>query len=515
MSRVLTTALAMLALLAPLEASATYLPLCAGTTGTSPCPFPSQPIAPADTFDVLPGNVVAVNLPTPGGFMADSGLFRIQAGGMFTLDGWAWLRVMALGRVDLYGTILADASLQAEDDAVMQVRPGGQLNMTIDFSIYDDGLLLNEGHIENSGYLYTLIDPGNDPPGDPDNPTIDNRGTFVNHAGADVPNDGAFLNSGSYVGETGSLFSGSGSLFNSGTFVSAGPVTNTVYDPGGGVFVNSGDFRLTSSGSLDRSTATRPWGSYRQTAGRTTANGPVSQSLIYVMDGAWEGAGALRGVVRVGDQAGASATISPGDSLNAIATIAITGSLALASDARAVFDLAAGGSFDRVTSTTRDTLGGELALRFSAVSPPAVGDTLTLMTATTAVVGSFASVTVNGAPNSGQVAVLVDSKRVRVAVLANVGVTDTPEPGLRFAAVGGSNAAELRLDLPRAAHARIVVFDVSGRAMAELADHDLPAGSHGFPLAGQSLPSGVYFGRADVRDAMGVHQRIVRFVQLD
>ncbi len=514
MPRRLLPVLAALALLCPVPASAGYLPLCTGTTGTSPCPFPNRAIAPSDTFDVLPGNIVAVNVPTPSGFMADSGLFRIQTGGAFTLDGWAWLRTLATGVVDVFGTITSNASLQAEDDAVMRVRPGALLTCNIDFSIYDDGQLVNEGTVENAGYVYTLIDPSNDPPGDPDNPTIDNRGLWVNHAGADVPNDGAFSNSGTYMGEAGSLFSGTGSLFNSGTFASAGEVTNTVYDVGGGVFVNSGDFRLASTGFLDRSTVTRPWGSYRQTAGRTTANGPVSQSLIYVMAGSWEGAGALRGVVRVGDGAGAPATLSPGDSLNAIATLAITGSLALASDARVVFDLASGGVYDRVNSTTRDTLGGELALRLSAVSPPAVGDTLTLMTATTAITGAFATVTVNGAPNAGQVSVVLDGKRVRVVVLANVGVGTAAERGLRLAVLGGTRAAELQLDLPRGAHARVTVFDVSGRTVAELVDRDLGAGSHRFALDGHALPSGVYFARASVRDAAGLHERATRFVRL-
>lgn len=58
----------------------------------------------------------------------------------------------------------------------------------------------------------------------------------------------------------------------------------------------------------------------------------------------------------------------------------------------------------------------------------------------------------------------------------------------------------LHLDLPRGGHARLEVFDVSGRHVTTLVDRELPAGSsevvwHGQDARGQAVSSGVYFAR--------------------
>jgi hypothetical protein len=50
----------------------------------------------------------------------------------------------------------------------------------------------------------------------------------------------------------------------------------------------------------------------------------------------------------------------------------------------------------------------------------------------------------------------------------------------------------LRFTLPEAAHARLDVFDVSGRRVATLVDERLPAGAHVATLDGRGLTSGVY-----------------------
>ncbi len=490
--------------------------LCSQTTGTSPCPLPGSKIALGDTLEVSAANVVTYFLASPGGAFADSGLFLVQPGGTFAMSGWAWPRVFASAQIDNRGAWTNDAILQIEDDGTMWNRTGATLVTSSDFTIYDDGRLVNDGLVENNLYLYTLIDPSNDPPGDPDNPTLDNRGTFLNHAGADLPLDGECFNSGTLVNEAGAFFSNTGLLTNTGTLVIAGPLTNTLYDAGRARIVNDGDFRVAATGSVDRSTAVKPFGSYWQTSGRTVVNGPVKQTLVYVMGGALEGGASLQGVVRVGDGAGSTATLSPGDSLDAIATLAITGSLGLGADARTVADLAAGGLCDLVTATTRDTLRGELALRLSTTSPPAVGDTLTILTAGTAITGTFASVTVDGVPNAGAVAVLYEAKRVRVVVLALVGVETvaTLPEAARLAVRGGPAGRELALDLPRAARVRLTLHDVLGRRVALVADGELAPGAHRFALEARALPVGVLFARASVSDAAGTTRLAARFASV-
>ncbi len=63
----------------------------------------------------------------------------------------------------------------------------------------------------------------------------------------------------------------------------------------------------------------------------------------------------------------------------------------------------------------------------------------------------------------------------------------------------------LVVELPSASHLRLFVYDVSGREVSRLADADLNAGHHAFPL--QLAASGIYFARAAVVSA---RERIVR-----
>ena len=58
----------------------------------------------------------------------------------------------------------------------------------------------------------------------------------------------------------------------------------------------------------------------------------------------------------------------------------------------------------------------------------------------------------------------------------------------------------IRFSLPAAAHARLEVFDVTGRVVATLVDESRPAGMNtvtwsGLDDAGRSVPPGIYFYR--------------------
>lgn len=496
---------------APLAAAT--LSLCSGTTGTSPCPLPGTGVRPADTVEVLAGNTVTYHAASPSGFWADSGRFAIQPGGTLAMTGWAWVRVMANGRFDNFGTHDDDGLMQLEDDGTALNAAGAVMHSRVDLSIYDDGFLTNEGTFHNYGYVYTLVDPGNDPPGDPDDPTVENRGLWVNHSAADVPNDGVFRNSGEFQNPSDALFSNTGRLENSGLFVNDGEINNARYEATGGRIVNSGDFRIGTTGTIVRGSGVVPIGRYWQTDGRTTLRGSMQEELIFIMAGSLQGSGTLNGPTRIGDLAGATAEISPGDTTQALGTLAITGTLGLGTDARTVIDLASLGQCDRITSTGRDTLRGELALRFVPGDPPATGDTLTVMTAQ-AMVGNFATVTVDGAPAAGLVTVLVEPTRVRVVVTAPAGAM-RGEPGdIRFTASHGGGEAAFALELPRDATARVALYDLAGRRLAVLHDGPLPAGRHAFGGADAASASGVVFARAIVTDARGTHTRRARAIVL-
>ncbi len=64
--------------------------------------------------------------------------------------------------------------------------------------------------------------------------------------------------------------------------------------------------------------------------------------------------------------------------------------------------------------------------------------------------------------------------------------------------LGEDASATVALTLDAAAEARVVVYDVLGRAVAMLHEGRLKAGAHRFDLSGRALPSGVYLVRVEV-----------------
>ncbi|HEY2955254.1 MAG TPA: M43 family zinc metalloprotease [Candidatus Eisenbacteria bacterium] len=51
----------------------------------------------------------------------------------------------------------------------------------------------------------------------------------------------------------------------------------------------------------------------------------------------------------------------------------------------------------------------------------------------------------------------------------------------------------LRFSLPRSAHVRLRIYDVSGQQVANVVDAMMPAGDHSAPMRGGDLPTGLYF----------------------
>lgn len=68
----------------------------------------------------------------------------------------------------------------------------------------------------------------------------------------------------------------------------------------------------------------------------------------------------------------------------------------------------------------------------------------------------------------------------------------------------------ITFNLPQAKHVSLMVFDVTGRMVIELADERFLAGSHSVAFNGSDLPSGIYFARLNA----GNVQRIQKMVLL-
>jgi hypothetical protein len=54
--------------------------------------------------------------------------------------------------------------------------------------------------------------------------------------------------------------------------------------------------------------------------------------------------------------------------------------------------------------------------------------------------------------------------------------------------------------LPRAAHVRLDLYDVTGRAVKSVADDTYSAGEHRLAVDASALPTGVYFARLTTSD---------------
>ncbi|MFZ5432937.1 MAG: YCF48-related protein [Calditrichota bacterium] len=67
----------------------------------------------------------------------------------------------------------------------------------------------------------------------------------------------------------------------------------------------------------------------------------------------------------------------------------------------------------------------------------------------------------------------------------------------------------LSFDLPRADHARLAVYDITGRLTAVLADDDFTAGTHRIRFDGTTLASGIYFARLETAGKQQIHKLVL------
>lgn len=117
--------------------------------------------------------------------------------------------------------------------------------------------------------------------------------------------------------------------------------------------------------------------------------------------------------------------------------------------------------------------------------------------------------------NGGQLHYNYDANGNILSILTSL-ATAVDEAGapLRFA-LGptspnpGSGARNLTFMIPSSAHVSLRVFDVSGREVATLVDHDLPAGRHQVRFFTDGWAAGVYYYRLTMDAAEAKSGRMV------
>ncbi len=172
------------------------------------------------------------------------------------------------------------------------------------------------------------------------------------------------------------------------------------------------------------------------------------------------------------------------------------------------------GRWDTLAVTGTATLDCALALRTGPITFPQLGDTLTIITASS-VIGTFRSVTVNGAPGAGQVALLYTPTSVKVVrVGAITGVEPEALRELRLTSIGTLRRPTFAISLAEPSRVRMVAYDVSGREKAVLVDGLLPAGTTDVPVPGTGSPSGILFVRAEISGPSGTRVLRTRALKL-
>ncbi len=230
--------------------------------------------------------------------------------------------------------------------------------------------------------------------------------------------------------------------------------------------------------------------------------------------------GRIRGYGFISSAIQGTGRLEPYAAADSFGVLRISDNLTLQSPARYVVNLGTTGGLhcDTLEVGGAAVLAGTLEIRTAPGFSPAVWDSFTVLKCTSRT-GTFTSVTWNGAPLSGQAIIIYRSNAVRIVIPGGVGVE--PQPGaaptaLRFAAIGTASSPALLLDLPMTAMVDVTLYDITGRAAAQLNKGELSAGRYRFDLSGNStrLSSGAYFARAVIRANGTQVQRTVRTILL-
>ncbi len=260
-----------------------------------------------------------------------------------------------------------------------------------------------------------------------------------------------------------------------------------------------GTNRITTGGAFIADPAT----DYLQTSGETALEGgslTVPQGLMLL--------GALRGRGTVTADVYNSGIVIP----DAGTGLAINGNYFQLPEGELGIAVSSDGSqFSHLTVSGAADLDGRLVVATGAGFNPGAGQDFGVM-AFGSHEGAFVEC-VGADPGAGLVMVpIYDEATFTVQIQpVTLDVDDRVSPrALRFYTRG----AELALDLPEAAEVSMRAYDVSGREVARLAEGRYEPGTHRFALRaqGRTLPSGVYFARAVVRNGVTQEARSTRMI---
>jgi hypothetical protein len=166
----------------------------------------------------------------------------------------------------------------------------------------------------------------------------------------------------------------------------------------------------------------------------------------------------------------------------------------------------AAGEADTLTVTGGATLAGDLALRRLPTFAAAAGDSFKIIDCYWRG-GTFADITLDGAPLAGEMEVHYSDTGVWVVVrqtAVGVGGGGVSPGGVDRLQLASRNSPGphpgVELALPSGASVSLSVYDVTGRRVAWLSDGMLAAGRHRFDLPRDLQGAGMFFVRAVVDD---------------
>jgi hypothetical protein len=251
---------------------------------------------------------------------------------------------------------------------------GGAYNLTGTFQFNNANLVTNAANINLSG-----------------------NGQILNQNGANGLLN--FANNGSKGVFT---LSGGQSFTTDGTFANAGSL----------IVSQESTFGIGGSGN-----------NYEQTAGTTTVDGALNVPAggqANITGGTLEGAGSVSGNVSVGNASGGAATLIIGDSVKSSAVVSLANDYTQL--ATGVMDVQIGGTspgtsgYSQLTVTGAVSLQGTLNIKLINKFKPTVGQTFAIVTSSSGIAGTFATVNGTSIGGSEQFAITYNSDSVVLTV---------------------------------------------------------------------------------------------------
>ncbi len=387
--------------------------------------------------------------PALGGFL-NSGTIRAQVGSVLrvvsgTIDN-AGGDITAEGTVELDGATIAGGSIGSSGAGRIVARGnstldgvGDEITISGVIDVSDAADLALRGAIHNAGTI-NIASAGLTTELEIDGPvTLGGGGTIVLGDKAANRVDGvnaAFLtNEDNVIRGGGTLGGNAMGMLNEGE-IHADALTALILDVNESGFVNEGLLRASSAAGLsiagggftnagefviETASQVQRTGSIAQTAGRTLVRGTLNPSDSVVLSG-----GELTGPGLVNNSVQNDATVAPGEPYGALS---IGGIYTQGAGGRLAIDVQgeqAGITHDVLGISGSATLDGTLALDFSGLAQPAVGQRFVVLNASS-ISGRFASIEVSGLAAPFNVDVMYEGSTIAVVLGGSLsGGSSTP-----------------------------------------------------------------------------------------